>query len=736
MASNGLGAIAISLGLDAAEFTQGMTKAEYDAKKLGEMLGVGLGKAINTVVLSFGTMAAAGTTALAVLNNQANSIAAYQDLADQIGDAADQVASLKLAADLSGTAMDTVAQASIKLTDSLAKSDDEAKGAGAAIAALGLDMAKFRELSPVEQIEAVARALNEFEDGAGKTAVAVGLFGRSGAQLVPFLKDLADGGERNIALTAEQIQQADEYTKAQARLKSEFESFVQLQTTKTLPILKDIQQVMADLAKDEATVTAVTETLEASIKAAVVVFQTLAVVGSDVGFVFLSVGREIGAWAAQIAALATGDLQGFRAISDAVKADGKRAREELDRFQERIMSIGQKRLDLGWMVDSGEKPKAKALNFSTATEKKPVVSEAEKYLENLQKQLQTAKDLSVAENVLADIQSGRLKLSNGITQEQLIAIAKQIDQQKALKVELDRVAKANEDINKTAEAYAEVVAANNAITNFELSLLGITNEERKVALEQFKIQIDLEKKIRDIRKQRGSDADTEKAIASVTDSAGAASANVSAKAFLEEQQKVADEATKVWDNFTQNVQRNLGDQLYGAMRGNFDNIGDAFLSMIQRMLADAMAANLTKALMGGSDGSGGLLGGLFNVGMSLFGGGAGAATNAAANAGAVSNLSGSLGSGFYGIDLPSFDVGTPYVQEDMVAKIHKGERILTAAENRNFKGGGNTMPPVTFSPVYQIDSRTDRAAIMQDMQRISQKANADLVDKLTRARAI
>jgi hypothetical protein len=36
---------------------------------------------------------------------------------------------------------------------------------------------------------------------------------------------------------------------------------------------------------------------------------------------------------------------------------------------------------------------------------------------------------------------------------------------------------------------------------------------------------------------------------------------------------------------------------------------------------------------------------------------------------------------------PSFDVGTPYVQQDMLANIHKGERILTAEENRRFSSG-------------------------------------------------
>lgn len=341
MASRSLGTLTLDLVARIGGFEKGMDKAEREAQKRSKAIAKAIDDASALAIKSFGAIAAAGVAAFAVLNRQAEKLAGFQDLADKIGDTATAVASLKPASDVSGVSLDTVSAASVRLTSSLSKTDDEAKGAGKAIKDLGLNFEEFKNLSPVEQIDTVAKAMNGLEDGSQKTAIAVEIFGRAGAELIPFLNDLADGAERQTKLTEEQIRQADEYTKSTARLKSQFESFLQLQTAEAIPVLTQVQQAFADIASQEVVIEQVTEAVRIAMKAAIIVFQTIAVVASDVGFVFLSVGREIGAWAAQLAALASGDLKGFRAISEAVKEDGERARRELDAFQERIMSIGQ-----------------------------------------------------------------------------------------------------------------------------------------------------------------------------------------------------------------------------------------------------------------------------------------------------------------------------------------------------------------------------------------------------------
>ncbi|ROT45000.1 phage tail length tape measure family protein [Pusillimonas sp. NJUB218] len=78
------------------------------------------------------------------------------------------------------------------------------------------------------------------------------------------------------------------------------------------------------------------------------------------------------------------------------------------------------------------------------------------------------------------------------------------------------------------------------------------------------------------------------------------------------------------DQFTvqaaRNIQNALGDGLYNILKGNFDDIGQAFGDTITRMVADAAAANLAGALFGDYGGTGQIGGILGNIASSLFGG--------------------------------------------------------------------------------------------------------------------
>jgi len=332
--ANNLGSLVVSLGLDAAEFTRGLSKSEYQQQQWARRFETGVEAARTGALAAF---AAIGTAA-AVLDRQLEGIAGFQDLAEKMGDTAEQVASLKLAADVSGTSLDTMAAASIKLTSALAKADDESKGAALGLKAIGIEVDAFKSLSPVEQIDAVAKAMSGVEDGAGKTATAVQIFGKSGAELLPMLNDLADGAERQITLTQAQIDGADTYSKTTARLRSEVQQLVQVTAADAAPVMTQMVQMLRDITTYSTSAGSSFSLMGTLMDGAKVALQTVIVLGSDVAYVFKQTGIEIGGMAAQLAALARADFSGFNAISKAMKEDAERARAELDRFQKNILN--------------------------------------------------------------------------------------------------------------------------------------------------------------------------------------------------------------------------------------------------------------------------------------------------------------------------------------------------------------------------------------------------------------
>jgi hypothetical protein len=84
------------------------------------------------------------------------------------------------------------------------------------------------------------------------------------------------------------------------------------------------------------------------------------------------------------------------------------------------------------------------------------------------------------------------------------------------------------------------------------------------------------------------------------------------KAFLKQRSEDISDFAK---NAAENIQRSLGDILADGMKGSFKDIADAFTQMINRMVAEALAAKITESLFG----KGGSGGGLFGNALGAFG---------------------------------------------------------------------------------------------------------------------
>jgi hypothetical protein len=180
--------------------------------------------------------------------------------------------------------------------------------------------------------------------------------------------------------------------------------------------------------------------------------------------------------------------------------------------------------------------------------------------------------------------------------------------------------------------------------------------------------------------------------------------------------------------FQTNVQRNLGDGIFKALSGDFDNIGEAWKNMLFRMASDALAANVSSAIFG-KNGTGGFL----KAGLSILGS-LGSLGKAPAG--------GALGSSTFGQSLwpvPKFAAGGDFMgglrlvgENGPELEATGPSRIFNAKQTKDIMSGGGRGVSVNYSPVIQIDSRTDRNEVHAIVSRAVRQGNADLVDKMSR----
>lgn len=199
MASAVIGSLRVDLGVNSAAFGKGLKGADKGLKRFSANVAK--------------TMAAAGAAVAAAVAGMAVAIRGSINEADKLGKMAqsigipvEELSRLKHVADLSGVSLEGLSTAVGRLSRNMS---DVAQGAGAearrAFEALGISVTdadgKLKSSSAV--MTEIAGRFAGMEDGAGKTALAMQLMGRSGADMIPMLNAGADGLKR-------MMQQADD----------------------------------------------------------------------------------------------------------------------------------------------------------------------------------------------------------------------------------------------------------------------------------------------------------------------------------------------------------------------------------------------------------------------------------------------------------------------------------------------------------------------------------------------
>jgi lambda family phage tail tape measure protein len=234
-----LGSLVVKLSAETSEFRADLGRTARLLDRHASDMKASMQQVASVARTAFAV--AIGATSVVALRDFVNqtleAAAALQGLSEQTGASVVALSGFAPVATISGTAMQAIGGSLAKLSKGLAGVDDETAGASQALRFLGIHAkdvsGNLRD--PAEVMNDVALKLAEFEDGAGKTVIAMELFGKSGASMLSFLKDLADNQDLNIRLTAEQIGQADSAAKAMSRMRAETDVVAQTLVTSAIP---------------------------------------------------------------------------------------------------------------------------------------------------------------------------------------------------------------------------------------------------------------------------------------------------------------------------------------------------------------------------------------------------------------------------------------------------------------------------------------------------------------------
>jgi hypothetical protein len=237
------------------------------------------------------------------------------DMSQRTGVSVESLARFRKAAATSGTDIDAVAKSLVKLSKGLYETAQTGKGpASEALQTLGISATDAAgKLKTADQVTLeIANKFKTMPDGIEKTALAMQLFGKSGADMIPMLNEGGKAIESlSVKMTAAFAKKADEYNDKLAMLGGKVGGLAAGLTVALLPAL-------------DATATALTAVIDAftmlpgPIQAVVggvallaVGFTLLAPIITSVvtvlgAFAGLGIGATLAGWAGAIVPVATG----------------------------------------------------------------------------------------------------------------------------------------------------------------------------------------------------------------------------------------------------------------------------------------------------------------------------------------------------------------------------------------------------------------------------------------------
>lgn len=593
------------------------------------------------------------------------------DLQESFGATLEGLSQIGAGAALSGQSLADMEGPLNKITKSLGEASDESSDSARAFKALGLNLGDIRKMSPDQVMIAVAKASQDFANGAGKAAVMTALFGKEGAKLIPVLNDIAEAEGKYLKLTQEQIDASDAFDKNIKRLKASFADFKLGIGNDVIPALNELIEFTRRAQKEY---------------------------GSFLG---LLVGG-LGGGTLKLLGVDLDEMKRAETeVSDTFKRLAK-ARQELTDQRE----LKQKGLGIGFVVDNNIKNAEEAIAKETA----------------LLKQAIKNRDALAA----ARANGGAPKLAAPDFTPKAPAAEKTKEEKPKKEVVSFEISAALSGLSSIVKAQNAADNAGRTLTASQQILLDLMRSPewdlmpepwREVIVAQTAAAVEAETAAQRLKRLNEllAATDTSKLETARADMQLLADAFERGEISADQFQEAATAALGLVGEKGKDEFQQLLDAINGWSREASDAIAQVVMSgslslkslgsimdtIVQKMLAMAIQKQLMDPL--------------FKMGSDVL---ASSASKPPAGAGqGAGMLEGllAMGKSFVG----SFDVGTDYVPRTGLALIHQGERIIPAADNAAGRFGGGTTVTNNFHLSGPVDARTQAQIAAQAAAAIS-----------------
>ncbi|MFN3593898.1 MAG: hypothetical protein ACK4TK_04340 [Thiobacillaceae bacterium] len=314
------------------------TRGAFDSVKRGLGGLTDAARSVNGVLAGLGVaVSAAGLGTM--VKSALESADALNKLSQRVGITVEALSTLVPAAELSGVSAQTFETGLKKLATAMLEAATGSEDAARRFAALGV---AFQDQDgTLRATDAVlldlADRFKAMPDGAQKSALAVELFGKSGAELIPFLNQGREGiaaltGEMQalgVQIGGQTAAQAEAFNDALAKVRLAATSIANRVIEAFLPAMNEMAGGMVESAKQGGA-------LRAVLDGVVLVLKTLALGAATVGKAFVALGEAIGAGMAAAVEALRGNTAGAKAIIADLKGSLIKRLDELAEFRDSL----------------------------------------------------------------------------------------------------------------------------------------------------------------------------------------------------------------------------------------------------------------------------------------------------------------------------------------------------------------------------------------------------------------